>query len=83
MLIVQLRFVLCVYVFVLVRLTRCCFVLGDIILKLALLRRGLGELLVAVGLLRGLLLCLRLELGDHVRDEALDLAEDVLLYDMI
>ena len=66
------------YVFVLVRLIRLCFVLGDVVLKLALLRRGLGELLVAVGLLRGLLLGLLLELGDHVRDEALDLAEDVL-----
>merc|ERR1719253_1661841 len=51
--------------------------LRDVVLELLLLGGGLGHLLVAVGLLGRLLLGLRLELGDHVGDEALDLAEDV------
>ena len=50
----------------------------DLGLLLLLLGVGLAQLLVAEGLLRGVRLGLGLELLDHVADEVLDLAEDVL-----
>merc|ERR1719240_459679 len=49
----------------------------DIRLLVLLLRLGLLHLLVAEGLVRGLLGGLLLELLDHLRDEALDLREGV------
>mmetsp|Transcript_53359 Transcript_53359/g.157142 ORF Transcript_53359/g.157142 Transcript_53359/m.157142 type:complete len:719 (+) Transcript_53359:132-2288(+) len=50
----------------------------DLVLLVLLLRAGLAHLLVAVRLLLRLLAGLREELGEHVRDHALDLREGVV-----
>mmetsp|Transcript_83035 Transcript_83035/g.267571 ORF Transcript_83035/g.267571 Transcript_83035/m.267571 type:complete len:205 (-) Transcript_83035:970-1584(-) len=52
--------------------------LGDVVVQLALLGFCCGLLLIAVRLLGGLLLGLLLQLGDHIRDQALDFTEDIL-----
>merc|ERR1719416_379222 len=49
----------------------------NVLLELALLGLGLGHLLVAVSLFSCLSTCLLLELGDHVLDETLPLAERI------
>mmetsp|Transcript_59377 Transcript_59377/g.193736 ORF Transcript_59377/g.193736 Transcript_59377/m.193736 type:complete len:468 (-) Transcript_59377:870-2273(-) len=52
--------------------------LGDVIVQLALLGLRLRHLLITVTLLVGLAASLFLQLGNHIRNEALDFAENIL-----